>query len=378
MDKTFKKWLVTAMALVLVLGLALTGQAAEGRKLRIVATVFPQYDWIRNVLGDRLDQVELTLLQDSGVDLHNFQPSAQDIMKVSSADLFVYIGGVSDNWVDNALSQAVNKDMVAVNLMKELGDAVKADVAVEGMQETAHAHSHDEPEGMDGHEHEEDEHAHEDEHAQEAGEEHAHEDEHAHEEGHDHDHDHEHEDAEHAHVHDDEHIWLSLRNAQTLTQLLADRLSRVDPDHATAYQKNAAAYIQKLKELDGEFQAAVDKASQKTLLFADRFPFRYLMEDYGLRYYAAFAGCSAETEASFETVTFLSGKVDELGLKNVLVLEGADKALADTIVGNTKGKDQAVVAFDSMQSVDKNALAQGVSYLGIMEKNLQALKAALN
>lgn len=362
MDKTFKKWLVTAMALVLVLGLALTGQAAEDRKLRIVATVFPQYDWIRNVLGDRLDQVELTLLQDSGVDLHNFQPSAQDIMKVSSADLFVYIGGVSDNWVDNALSQAVNKDMVAVNLMKELGDAVKADVAVEGMQETAHAHSHDEPEGMDGHE--------EDEHAQEAGE------EHAHEEGHDHDH--EHEDAEHAHVHDDEHIWLSLRNAQALTQLLADRLSRVDPDHATAYQKNAAAYIQKLKALDGEFQAAVDKASQKTLLFADRFPFRYLMEDYGLRYYAAFAGCSAETEASFETVTFLSGKVDELGLKNVLVLEGADKALADTIVGNTKGKDQAVVAFDSMQSVDKNALAQGVSYLGIMEKNLQALKAALN
>ena len=235
MIKTLKKTLTLALALALVLGLLLPAHAAENKKLRIVTTVFPQYDWIRNILGDRVNEVELTLLQDSGVDLHNFQPSAQDIMKVSSADLFAYIGGVSDYWVDNALSQAVNKDMIAVNLMKELGDAVKADMTVEGMQEGEHSHSHGDHDH--DHDHDHDEHEHE--------EAHEHED-HDHDHEHDHDHDHDHEGVR-IHNHDDEHIWLSLRNAASLTQVLADRLSRLDPDHATAYQKNAAAYIGKLK-----------------------------------------------------------------------------------------------------------------------------------
>ena len=365
MIKTLKKTLTLALVLALVLGLLLPAHAAENKKLRIVTTVFPQYDWIRNILGDRVNEVELTLLQDSGVDLHNFQPSAQDIMKVSSADLFAYIGGVSDYWVDNALSQAVNKDMIAVNLMKELGDAVKADMTVEGMQEGEHSHSHGDHDH--DHDHDHDEHEHE--------EAHEHED-HDHDHEHDHDHDHDHEGVR-IHNHDDEHIWLSLRNAASLTQVLADRLSRLDPDHATAYQKNAAAYIGKLKALDAEYSATADAASVKTLLFADRFPFRYLMDDYGLKYYAAFTGCSAETEASFETVTFLSKKTDELSLSSVLVLEGADKTLASTIIANTQEKNQQVVVMDSMQSVDRFAIEKGASYLGIMESNLQALKNAL-
>ncbi|MGI6688184.1 MAG: metal ABC transporter substrate-binding protein [Christensenellales bacterium] len=357
MKNTMKKALVIALLLSLVLGLSPLSHS-ESRKLRLVATVFPQYDWLRNILGERVNEVELTLLQDSGVDLHNFQPSAQDIMKVSSADLFVYIGGPSDKWVDNALSQAVNREMVAVNLMQALGDAVKADVTTEGMQETAHAHDHDE------HDHEEEQ---------------GHEEEHGHEDAHNHEEEHRHDEHEgHEHAHEDEHIWLSLRNAQALIPVLTDALSRLDPEHAASYQANAAIYIEKLKVLDEAFQAAVDGATVKTLLFADRFPFRYLMDDYGLQYFAAFSGCSAETEASFETVTFLSGKVDELGLKNVLVLEGADKTLASTIVNNTKAKDQAVVVFDSMQSVDQAALKRGVTYLSIMEYNLQALKTALN
>lgn len=340
MLKMIKKALALAMALGLSLGMMSPLQAEEDGKLRIVATVFPQYDWLKNVLGDRVDEVELILLQDSGVDLHNFQPSARDMMRVSSADLFVYIGGVSDNWVDDALSQAVNEEMIAVNLMKELGDAVKADVTIEGMQDDGHHHGHD-------HDHD------------------------------DHDHDHEDEGVTRVHSHDDEHIWLSLLNAQNLTQVLADRLSRLDPDHASSYQKNAAAYIKELKALDGEYRQTVEAAQNNTLLFADRFPFRYLMDDYGLDYFAAFAGCSAETEASFETITFLSTKVDELALNHVLVLEGADKDLAGTVIANTAEKDQAVIVFDSMQSVDRAALNAGVTYLGIMEANLQALATAL-
>lgn len=332
---------IMLLTLVLLLGLAQPGQAAEDRKLRIVASVFPQYDWLRNILGERLDEVELTLLQDSGVDLHNFQPSARDIMKVSSAELFVYIGGISDNWVENAVSQAVNKDIVAVNLIKALGDAVKKDISIEGMQDITRAHNDEGPDN-------------------------------------EHEHDHEHENTAHIHDHDDEHIWLSLRNAQVLSQLLADRLSQLDPDYAAVYQTNAAAYIRELQALDSEFQSAADKAAQKTLLFADRFPFRYMMDDYGLLYFAAFAGCSAETEASFDTITFLSGKVDELELKHVLVLEGADKALASTVIDNTETKGQTMIVFNSMQSVDQAALAQGASYLGIMKENLQALIAALN
>lgn len=352
MLKTIKHSLALALALALCLSAAMPGQAAPERRLRIVATVFPQYDWLRNVLGDELKNAELTLLQDSGVDLHNFQPSAQDIMKVSSADLFVYIGGVSDQWVKGALAEAVNKKMVAVNLMEELGDAVKADTAIEGMQETPHDHDH----GEEAH----DEHAHE----EEGHDEHAHEEE-AHE--------HEHEE----HLHEDEHIWLSLRNAAALTQVLADRLSGLDPDRANVYRKNAAAYIEKLKELDEEYRKTAESAPVRTLLFADRFPFRYLMDDYGLSYYAAFSGCSAETEASFETVTFLAGKMDELKLKSVMVLEGADKHLAGTVVGSTQAKNQGVLALDSMQSVDQKAIEAGASFLGIMQNNLMVLRDAL-
>lgn len=367
MLKMIKKALALALALGLCLGMMSPLQAEEDSKLRIVATVFPQYDWLKNVLGDRIDEVELILLQDSGVDLHNFQPSAQDIMRVSSADLFVYIGGVSDNWVDDALSQAVNEEMIAVNLMKELGDAVKADVTIEGMQDDGHHHGHDhEDHDDDDHDHDHD-HDHDD---------HDHDDHEDHDD-HDHDHDHEGGDVTRVHSHDDEHIWLSLLNAQNLTQVLADRLSRLDPDHASSYQKNAAAYIKELKALDGEYRQTVEAAQNNTLLFADRFPFRYLMDDYGLDYFAAFAGCSAETEASFETITFLSTKVDELALNHVLVLEGADKDQASTVIANTTDKDQAVIVFDSMQSVDRAALNEGVTYLGIMEANLQALAAAL-
>lgn len=308
---------------VLLFALLLTacgngGTLKSEDRLQIVATVFPQYDWVRQILGEQ--EADVTLLLDNGVDLHSYQPTADDILTVSNCDLFLYVGGESDGWVEDVLAQAANKDMVAINLLDALGSSAKEEEVVEGM---------------------------------EADEE---------------------EEEETAY---DEHIWLSLKNAGTLCQTIADALCKLDADHADTYRANVAAYQQQLAALGGEYQAAVDDAKQKTLLFGDRFPFRYLADDYGLNYYAAFSGCSAETEASFETITFLAGKVDELQLRTVLTLEGSDQKIAQTIIDNTQSKDQQILSMDSMQSVTATRVADGASYLDIMKSNLTALQAAL-
>ena len=290
--------------------------------LRVVATIFPIYDWAREVLG-QVPGVELVWLQDTGVDMHSYQPTAEDMLLVSSCDLFLYVGGTSDNWVDDALQEAVNKDMEVVSLLDVLGDAARLEELTEGMQD-------------------------------------------------DHDHDgHDHEDAEY-----DEHVWLSLRNAEVLTSAIADAMGRLDPAHAEDFAANAAAYTERLAALDGEYQAAVDASPVHTLLFGDRFPFRYLVEDYGLDYYAAFPGCSAETEASFETVAFLAGKVKELDLPAVLAIENSDHRVAETIAQNA-GNGAVVLTMDSMQGVTGEDAAAGTTYLSIMESNLEVLKQAL-
>jgi len=201
------------------------------------------------------------------------------------------------------------------------------------------------------------------------------------EEEHDHEEEeHDHEEEEHGHEEEaeyDEHIWLSLKNAQKLVAAISEALQETDPARKDTYAANAAAYVEKLSALDGEYRAAVDSGTYKTLLFGDRFPFRYLADDYGLDYYAAFPGCSAETEASFETVSFLAGKMDALGLPCVLTIEGTQHKIAETIVQNTAQKNQQVLTMDSMQAVTANDASSGVSYLSIMEKNLSVLKKAL-
>ena len=354
-------------AISILLSLALTAGILTGcnsvstsesgsEKLRIVTTIFPEYDWVREILGDRADHVELTMLLDDGVDLHSFQPTADDMVTISNCDLFLYTGGESDSWVEDALANATNPDLVAMNLMEVLGDGVKAEEVVEGMQESEHHHHHEEEENP--------------------------EDTHEHHEEHDHEHDHEHHEdcddpSECTNSHDDEHIWLSLKHAVLLCGAIADTLGTIDPEHQDAYAENAAAYIGELTDLDGQYQAAVDAASTHTLLFADRFPFRYLADDYGLTYYAVFSGCSAETEASFETVAFLAGKVDELSLPCVLTIEGATHQIAQTVVGNTSTKNQTILVLDSMQSVTAADVERGATYLVIMEQNLETLKTAL-
>lgn len=304
--------------------------------LQIVTTIFPEYDWVREILGENAMNAEVTMLLDNGVDLHSYQPTADDIIQISTCDLFIYVGGESDGWVEDALKEAVNKDMVVINLLDVLGDSAKPEEVVEGMQaEDAHEHEH------------EDDH----EHGKETDDE---------------------EEPEY-----DEHVWLSLRNAQVLCTEIANQLCAIDPVNTDAYTANLNAYLEKLSKLDTQYQSVVNGAVVKTILFGDRFPFRYLADDYGLTYYAAFVGCSAETEASFETITFLAEKVDELGLDAVLTIEGQEHKIADTIILNTLDKNQTVLIMDSMQATTSGDVDNGATYLSIMEQNLDVLKQAL-
>ena len=175
----------------------------------------------------------------------------------------------------------------------------------------------------------------------------------------------------------DEHVWLSLKNTKTLCSAIASNLEAIDPDHADIYKTNVSDYIDALTDLDQQYQTAVNDSKQKTLLFGDRFPFRYMVDDYGLNYYAAFVGCSAETEASFETITFLAQKVDELDLKYVMTIEKSDQKIANTIIQNTKDKNQQILTLDSMQSTTSDDVANGTTYLSVMQNNLTVLKQAL-
>ena len=330
-------------------------KAKKSDKLKVVTTIFPEYDWAREIIGDNAKNVELTLLLGNGVDLHSYQPSIQDIAKISTADIFIYVGGESDGWVKDALKNAKNKNMKVINLMETLGDKVKAEEIKEGMQaeeEEEHEHHHD----GDHHDDDEDE---------------------------DYDHDHEAEDHHHHHHDDedeveyDEHVWLSLRNAKILSAEIANALCEKDSANATAYKANLASYTACLDSLDAKYAAVVKAGSKKTILFGDRFPFRYLVDDYGLDYFAAFVGCSAETEASFETVIFLAKKVDELGLNSILKIESGDGKIARTIVQNTQKKNAKVLTLDSIQSTTLKQAKAGTTYLKIMEENLVVLAEAL-
>lgn len=299
--------------------------AANAAAYSIVCTTFPQYDWIRNIIGDDSDKFQLTMLLDQGTDLHSYQPTAEDIAKIADADMFVYVGGESDGWVESALKEATNKDMKVVNMLDALGTAVKVEEVVPGMQ----AEEEEETEEGEGPE-------------------------------------------------NDEHVWLSLRNAVTLTDALSENIQEIDPANKEDYVENAGKYVDKLNDLDGRYALTISKGKRQAILFGDRFPFRYMADDYGLTYYAAFVGCSAESEASFETITFLAHKVDELKLPVILTIEGADHNIAESIKNATESKNQEILTMNSMQSVTAEDMADGETYLNMMEDNLNVLSQALN
>ena len=320
-----KKILCLTISLLLVLS-ALVGCESKDKDkngISIVTTVFPVYDWIEEILGERADDTQLTMLLDSGVDLHNFQPTTDDIIKISSCDLFIYVGGESDGWVEDVLKTSANKDRIVINLMELMEESLEAAIS------------------------------------------------HSEEEHHDHDHDHEH--------HLDEHIWLSLRNAVTACGIIADGLYKADPDNKDIYSKNLSDYTERLNDLDAKYSATVESATHKTLVFPDRFPFTYLCHDYGIEYYAAFNGCSTDTAASPEVITTLAGKIDQLSLGYVMTIEGSELLdFTNTVIGATTAKNARILTVNSLQTVTAADVENGIDYLAVMESNLTSFAQALN
>lgn len=292
-------------------------------KIEVVCATFPAYDWTRRVVGDEGDRFNITYLMGSGTDLHSFQPTVEDVAKIADADLFVYVGGESDQWPSDAVKAANNPNLHSLSLLEAVGEAAVEEEIVEGMKAEEEDDASDEKEY-------------------------------------------------------DEHVWLSLKNAQVLVNALADELVEIDAEHAGSYRANAKAYVDELASLDARYAKIIQDASHDTLVFADRFPFRYLTKDYGLSYYAAFAGCSAETEASFDTVTFLAKKLDELEVDAVLVLENSDKKMAQTIVQTSKDKNQKILQVDSLQSTKQSEIDEGKTYADAMEANLSVIAEALS
>ncbi len=324
-----KKIHLVLLTLICLFGFSFTvacgkQETTETQPLQIVTTIYPEYDWVMEILGENPNHATVRLLMDNGVDLHSFQPTAEDIVALSQCDLFLYVGGESDDWVEDALKTADNPHLRVVNLMESLHSSLLEEELTDGMQ---------------GEEEEEEE-----------GEE---------------------------EVEYDEHIWLSPKNAITAVKAINAQLKDLDPANREYYDAKTEAYLSKLDTLDKQYQEATTKAPVKTLLFGDRFPFRYLTEDYGLTYYAAFLGCSAETEASFETIVFLADKVDQCGLKTILTIEGSDQKIAKTIMDTAKSTDLQILTMNSLQSVTAEEIANGVSYLSLMEENLEVLKKAL-
>lgn len=334
--KKFAAFVMVVFAVALALsacGMDSNAKLSANKKVSVVATIYPQYDWLKNILGEYADKVDLKLLIKNGTDLHSYKPSAQDIASIANADLVVYVGGESDEWIEKALEATPKAGRMQVNLMQVLGDRVKEEEVVEGMQAEEEAEEHE-------------------------GEHHHH---------------------EHAEApENDEHIWLSLKNAQVLVKNLAESVSKIDTANAPVYRANAIIYASKLHDLDWAYDSTVSNASQKTILFGDRFPFRYMVDDYGIKYYAAFVGCSAESEASFETVAFLAGMMDSLSLPVIFTIDGSRSNVALAVRNASKNsKSVPVLQLNSMQSVTDEQIRSGVDYMSIMKSNLETLKKGL-
>ncbi len=326
MNRTQTARIFAAFTLALTLCLALTGckTKKERSHLKVTATIFPVYDWAQNLCKGTDTQVSMIFTK--GADLHNYQPGVQDIARISDSDVFFYIGGESDEWVTDVLKTVRNKELKSVSLLHELGSLAKEEALIPGMEEETDSC----PAPDNGDEAEK-----------------------------------------------DEHVWLSLKNAVVLVCAMSDTLCKADEKNAAVYRENSQLYCKNLLALDSAYKQAVALAKNRTLVFADRFPFRYLADDYNLECFAAFPGCSAETEASFKTIRFLADKIDEKDLPYVMVIDKSDKKIARTVISSSAKPDRKILTLDSMQSVSLPDEKSGVSYITIMQKNLNTLNAAL-
>lgn len=290
----------------------------DNEKIEILCTDFAQYDWTKNIVLD-VPNIEVSLLINNGVDMHSFHPSADDIIKITRSDMIIYTGGQSSKEIIDIINSAGTEDLVSINMMSLLGDALICD-------DTEHDHTHS-----------------------------------------------------HEHISEcDEHICLSLKNAGVLCRSICDELSVLDPVNAEKYNENTEKYVAELNKLDREYTKVIDNAIRRDLVFADRYPFKYMSRDYGLTVFAAFAGCSAESDASFETILSLAAKIDELGLTSVLTTNDSNSAIATTVCKNAETNDIKILSLESLQSVTNDEIAAGITYLAAMSDNLEVLREALN
>lgn len=296
------------------------GSSTENDRIRVVATIFPQYDFVRQIAGER---AELKMLLKPGEESHSYEPTPQDIIAIQNCDLFIYVGGENDAWVEDILDSMPESGMQTLRLM-DCVDTVEEE-HVQGMQEEK------------GHEH--------------GGQE---------------------EDS----VHEmDEHVWTSPVNAAQIVEKITEVLSGTDPENAADYRANAAEYEKKLAQLDREFREVTEQAEKKTVIFGDRFPFRYFADEYGLEYYAAFPGCASDTEPSAETMAFLIRKAKEENVSAVLKMELSSDNIANA-VAEAAGADVRV--FYSCHNLSAEQFENGETYLSMMEKNVETLKEVLN
>lgn len=325
-----KKKIMTIFAAALALAVALSGCAlpggnaekkSSGEKISIVCTNFPEYDFARQIAGDKAD---VTMLLKPGAESHTYEPSPEDIKKIQDCDMFVYVGGDSDEWVEDVLGSVDKSEVTVFKLM----DQVKTieEVTVEGM----------EPE--------------DEEEPAESGE-----------------------DEDEPEM--DEHVWTSPKNAATIVKNMAKAMEKLDGKNKSTYEKNADAYVEKINKLDEEFREVVKNGKRKEIIVADRFPFRYFCEEYGLKYYAAFPGCSTDTQPSAKTVAFLTDKVKEDRIPVVFHIELSNEEMSKSIAEATGAKSRLLNAVHNVSDED---FRNGATYVSLMEHNVEVLKEALN
>lgn len=291
----------------------------DSESISVVCTIFPIYDWMREITGGS-DAMDLHYLINNGEDAHNYAMTAEDMLKVKNSDILICVGGESDEWITDLETKGELKNTKVIRLMGYLGDKLLKEPEIQGVVDT---------------------------------EESEHEDEY------------------------DEHIWTSIRNTKVVVSELTKELMEYNTANKEEYRYNGTKYLVELDKLDEEYTNALSVIPNKSIIFPDKFPFVYLFNDYEIGYYAAFNGCSAESEASFETIAFLSSKLNELNSKSVFVLEGSDKSIANTVIKESKRDNINIVTLNPMDTVSQED-PEYLSYIELMKNNLEVLKANIN
>jgi zinc transport system substrate-binding protein len=322
-------------------------------KLQVVATIFPEYDFARAIAGDLVD---LTLLVPPGASVHSYEPSPADMTKVVQADLFMYVGGESDEWISEMIEANGAPDTRVLKLMdyvetykEELKDGMTDEDGSFPGEETETAHEEEEHGEEDGHEEDEEHH---DEEEESGG--------HSHEEG---------------EVVLDEHIWVSPKNAIKLIDAIARELAGLDPANGESYLNNSKQYQEKIAELDKNITDTVNSSAIKTIVVADKFPFRYFVEDYGIEYAAAFPGCADQVDAAPQTIKHLIDTVNDNKLKYIYYIELSNQNVASAIAEETGAE---MLLLNSCHNLSKEDFERGTTYVDLMEHNITALQTGLN